>query len=31
MFVARAEDPETARSEAGQTLANIVEMLARGR
>jgi AcrR family transcriptional regulator len=31
MFVARAEDPETARSEAGQTLANIVEMLALGR
>jgi AcrR family transcriptional regulator len=28
MFVARAEDPETARVEAGQTLTNIVEMLA---
>jgi AcrR family transcriptional regulator len=30
MFVARAEDPEAARREAGETLANIVEMLAPG-
>jgi AcrR family transcriptional regulator len=30
MFVARAEDAEAARREAGQTLANIVEMLAPG-
>jgi AcrR family transcriptional regulator len=30
MFVARAEDPEGARREAGETLANIVEMLAPG-
>jgi AcrR family transcriptional regulator len=30
MFVARADDPGAARDEAGQTLANIVEMLAPG-
>jgi AcrR family transcriptional regulator len=30
MFVARAEDPEATRHEAGQTLASIVEMLAPG-
>jgi AcrR family transcriptional regulator len=30
MYVARAEDPEATRREAGETLANIVEMLAPG-